>query len=216
MTHFHKNLLEAFQDANDERAGSDPASAGPFAGAPPDEPEGRGNPQNILPTLTVRDSRVVLVIAGVAIVAFVAGLAAGRGFGGATRAAEPDTSLELHPGPVAEAPAALNSGLEPGEPVNGALRDPANAFTVLAVTYGASEGELDLAYATYYHFAELGLPVAYPVKFAGYLYVLLGAAPSRADLLALRDGIRGLEDPDGREGEYAEAYIVGIDNVFPR
>lgn len=232
MAHFHKNLLEAFQDADDERVGGDPVSGGPFAGAPPDEPHARAArvPTSLLPPLSLRDTRVLFAFGAVALFAFVAGLAVGRGVGGGASAAERSDgpALEL-PGAngatgakgAPETPGSAGSWsggseLAAGEPVNDALRDPRNAFTVLAVTYGDSEAERDLAYATYYHFAELGLPVAYPVTLSSYIYVLVGAAPSRADLGSLRDAVRAARDPDGRAEEYAEAYVVGIDSVFPR
>lgn len=219
MAHFTKNLLEAFQDANDERAGGSPSSAGPFADPLPEAR--RAAPRTIFPALSARDSRFALLCVGAGLAIFVLGLATGRKLAlmervdAAEPAAPPPAARPAEPGSArAAAPAAVQ--LAPGEPVNAALRDPAYQYTVLAVTYDAGALGQELSYATYDHFAAQGLPVAWPLASEGKILVLVGVGAQRADLEELRDRVRELRAPDGKTGQYAEAYLVRIDGVLQR
>ena len=103
-----------------------------------------------------------------------------------------------------------------GEAVTNALRDPSYVYTVVAITYEKSDAQLELAHATYFHFEELGLPVAYPLTDSGRIYVLVGVGKTQAELYDVQERVRTARDPDGRPTEYAGAYIVRIENVLPR
>ncbi len=216
MATFKKNLLEAFQDANDERTGGNPVSGGPFAGPLPDDPSASVRP-NWLPEFSPRDTRTLMFAAGGAIAIFVAGVAVGSWFGvqepaaAAERSGVTSVQTESAERGASEEELLPATELRAGEEVNAALGDPRNTYSILAVTYGDEPRDLELAYATYHHFAGLGLPVAHPLSFEGRIYVLVGAAPTKDELAALRERVRSARGPTGREGEFSEAYFVNLD-----
>jgi hypothetical protein len=220
MPHRQKNLLEAFQDANDERAGGTPLSAGPFADVPRTDPTTPPR-ASVLPSFSLQDTRLVLAFVGWGLVCFVAGvvvdqLVGGGDGGGEVRAEGAATGLAATPLRAPVEPPSGASVPAAGEAVNAALQDRANAHTVVAIAYENSESQRELANATYLHFEALGLPVAYPMTYSGKIYILVGAAPTQAELGWVQDAVRSASDPDGRPTEYAGAYVVRIDSVMPR
>lgn len=254
-----RNMLEAFQDANDERRGGKPHSAGPFAGSA--NPTSAHEPLDVMPQLSQRDSRALFAVAGIAIFSFIAGLALGRTMGEddylsdllqqrAQAAGPGDGNYQganqsgWNPAGGSQQTGMGNSGVESqaspnpansyaqqsnagsvgnyspahlsGPGVEQALQNQANQYTVLAVTYGRSEAEEGYAQSTIDHFAKAGLPVARMVRSRDHLHVLLGAAPTRAELETLKASVRDQSDPAGRRGAYDSAYVVPIDTYLRR
>ncbi len=259
-----RNMLEAFQDANDERRGGKPHSAGPFAGSA--NPSSAHERLDVMPQLSQRDSRALLAVAGIAIFSFIAGLALGRtmgeddylsdllqqraeaagpgdgnyqganqsgwnGAGGSNQAGSNQSGMgnsgaasQASPNPAnsyAQQPNANSVGNYSAAHLSGpgveqALQNQVNQYTVLAVTYGRSEAEEGYAQSTIDHFAKAGLPVARMVRSRDHLHVLLGAAPTRAELENLKASVREQSDPAGRRGAYDSAYVVPIDTYLRR
>lgn len=97
------------------------------------------------------------------------------------------------------------------------LYDRANRYTVLAITYDTnSPRNRELAAATVESFRAGGLPAARPQASGAALVVVVGAAPSQAELAALRDLVRQAPGPSGRTGEFSTAGIYAIDNLIER
>jgi hypothetical protein len=208
MARNQKNLLEAFQRANDERVGGDPASAGPFAGGEPSRPA-RREPRSFLPNVSPRDARVIFALFGGAIAVFVLGLVIGRGLGpSVSRAAEPGADSGW---------VGVGGELEAGDAINDALDDPANRYTVLAFV-GRDDPDdpegLDRVWDAFDHLRASGVPVAMPVTYGGRAYVMVGASPTEEALKPLCEYLQGLPGADGRSYDYAEAYVLPVENLL--
>jgi len=211
MARHQKSLLEAFQSANDERAGGDPASAGPFAGTPTSDLRS-AEPRHLLPAVSARDTRVILTFAGSCLLTFVIGVLLGRQFGTSeSQAAEGGESLStlLADGaPIWEGSESLTR-----EEIDAALLDKANRYTVLAYSCEAVD-EAD-AWENYYNLIERGLPVAtYGTN--DKIYVLVGAATESEDLASLQAYLHTLGGPGGVSYAYSEAFTLLIDNIVDR
>jgi hypothetical protein len=92
-----------------------------------------------------------------------------------------------------------------------ALADPANRYTVLAVTYVRTNRNHRWAQDYVSHFAGQDLPVAPPQIVDDQILVLVGASPSKEGLDELLARVRATPDVGGRQGAFASAYVVPID-----
>ena len=115
----------------------------------------------------------------------------------------PEAGRGLGPNP---APASGGSSARPADDPAAALFDPANEFVVQVITYGGSHA--DLAQATYEYLLEQGLPAFPPQRVRSNLVLLVGAAPSRAELVGVQDRVHRTLGPNGRSGEFSTAQIV--------
>jgi len=220
MAHIQKSLLEAFQQSTDERQGGSPAPAGPFAGQPT-EPSKATPSLDLIPSFSIREARSIAWLAGVAVGFFLLGLLVGRWAAGAGGGPDPgapadDVYAAELPATASEPDAAGDAAAGGGVDADEALFDAANRYTVIAVTYGLSSEQQAYAWETHRHFRARGLPVATPVGDGSNVYVLVGAAPTAAELEAVRDRVRAMTAPDGRAGQYASAYVVPIESVLDR
>lgn len=199
-----KNLLEAFsaKEAPSGAAGSGSTPTLPFSAAP----SGGGG------------RRALLVLFGLCL-AFAFGFAVGRG-GRSDAQAKESADEESAPAPRAvsqprnfqpraasETPPGAAPRLE-----DSALFDAENQFTIVVEAY--SKTTPDYAWATHDHLKEEGFAVFPPVASGNLLLVLVGAAPSRADLADTEARLHKLER-DGKR-EYDDAYRQPIDKLIPR
>ncbi len=212
MARHQKSLLEAFQKANDERAGGDPASAGPFAGTPTTELQ-TAERRNLLPTISARDSRVLIVFAGWGLLSFVIGVLAGRQFGGGESLAS-ESDVSLNQAITTGSTVWVGSELTAGEEVNAAIDDSDNLYTVMAFTCPASDEQA--AWEHYYNLRDLGVPVAYPLLPEDQIYLPVGAEGTSAELADLLAFLHSAGGPGGESFAYAEAYVVEIDRLIER
>jgi hypothetical protein len=215
MPNRQKNLLEAFQAANDERVGGAPMSAGPFAGDPTSDPT-TPPPAGLLPALSLRDARTLMVFVGWGLVCFIAGIAIDRAVAGDGEVRAQDPSVYDAEPLGASSDLGAASLPAAGEEATAALHDTRNVYTIVAVTYENTDAQLALANATYFHFEALGLPVAHPMRWQGQILVLVGAARTQAELTRIHRIVRESPDPDGRPSQYESAYLTRIDSVLPR
>ena len=95
-----------------------------------------------------------------------------------------------------------------------ALKDERNVYTVLVVTYGASQ--IDHARAPEDFLGDLGLPVFPPVTRGQYLEILVGAAPTTGELQAILNRVREATDWNGVRGAFKDAFVVKIDDRIQR
>jgi hypothetical protein len=222
-----RNMLEAFRTAADPGA----APAEPAASRPPPKPARAQPPPARLPASPIAFPALPRWLPWVAIVgvAFVIGLTIGLGRRGTASAAAPgadpreteEAPLSAEPEPSAAAPRGESAAAAPAraEPQSAdaspeaALRDPRNQYCVVVATYGASAD--GLAWATYDHLREAGLPVFPPLDVGNQIVVLAGAAPRSEDLAALEEKVEGLAR-DGRPRVYADAYRSRIDKLIKR
>ena len=212
MARQQKSLLEAFQRANDERAGGDPASAGPFAATPTTELH-TAEPRNLMPKISARDSRVMLGFIGWSLMVFVTGLLAGRYFVPSTTFASETALLEqalLEGGQAGWTGASLAAG----EEVDQALRDPDNNYTVLAFTCDYSDAGNAVVWDHYYDLADQGLPAATPIEYDGRIYLMVGAARLDTDLKDLEQFLVGLAGGTEDPFPFAEAFILPIGSIL--
>jgi len=212
MARHQKSLLEAFQSANDERAGGDPASAGPFAGTPTSDLRS-AEPRNLLPAVSARDSRVLLTFAGWGLLTFVIGVLLGRQIGPSESMAG-EGGETLSSSMLDSAPGWEGSDLSAGEEVNLALDDTTNRYTVLAFSCAGTDETA--AWENYNNLSGQGLPVAFPLIYEGKIYVLVGAAPESQDLAGLEAYLHSAGGPGGVSYAYSEAITFPIDNILDR
>jgi hypothetical protein len=102
---------------------------------------------------------------------------------------------------------------QPGTPAERALLDPRNLYTVKVVEYRKGKDD-EVALSTLEYFLDQGLPAVAQVQ-GGRLFILLGAAPTQAELdelLAEAKTMRG-PPPLSKPAEFHDAYVVGIDRL---
>jgi hypothetical protein len=228
-----KHLLEAFQQAGQQTA---PTSSAPSGGASASRP--------VVPALShplrARSSPLVapkLLTHGIALCAgLLFGVLVGR-YSGTAEAAGPRTPPIVEPklagagGSVAELGSAelavpnasssnnanhANSTHEGGAAIEAALRDKSNQYTLLAITYGSSSANRELAQSTAAYLRTKGLPASDPVLRGKSLCLLVGAAPSKAAQQALQTRLRDTTSPSGASRDFQTAYPVEIDNYIAR
>jgi hypothetical protein len=217
-----KNLLEAFQRS--DAAGAPPAPPSPSKAAP--NMAGPLFERPASPSAGARGRPTWAVIAFALVLAFVLGFWAGRSTQDEARAengAAPASAPSIRP-PANQPRAFQEAPLRPVEPSGtkapagvrrieeSALYDLANVHTVVVVAY--SNTSEDLAWATYEHLEEQGLPVFPPVASKNLILVLVGAAPSSAELASIEAKVRALPR-DGKK-PYESAYRARIDALLPR
>ena len=230
-----KNLLEAFRHAGSQPA-QEPDSAGPFAGGEPARPRGRSK----RPKASSGASGAPAVpswapwVLGI-LVAFVVGLAVGRGTApvvadaaerdSASAAdtsrwqAEPSSYGSERPNGGSGAQAAPNAsrastGGRAAEDAKTRFLDTTNRYTIVGITYGRSRR--DYADASCAHLRDQGFDVMPLVEYGDNYVVLIGAAPEVDDLRAVRERLTRAEGFDGSPAAYADAYIEQIDRLFDR
>jgi len=86
--------------------------------------------------------------------------------------------------------------------------DPGNKVTIIAITYPDSQLGEELAFETYDFLKGKQFPVVTPRRRGSYLYLLVGAAPSRKEIAPLCESLRATSGPDGRSKPFADAYVV--------
>jgi hypothetical protein len=194
-----QNLLEAFTTKD------------PSQGAPPSRPTGgfgaRGGAGGA--------RRMLFLLVGLSL-SFALGYAVGRGSPKVAEAKDPGSEQTTPPSRPAtqkrsfqarEGAAPANARIE-----DSALFDPKNQYTVVAGAY--SKTSPDFAWATHDHLAEEGFDVFPPVASGNLLLILVGAAPSRADLADVEARVEKLER-DGKK-PYDDAYRQPIDQLISR
>ena len=96
----------------------------------------------------------------------------------------------------------------------------ANAVTLRVIYYGDDDQGQRRAYQTALHLEEMGFPVVNPIVKGDYVYVCVGAAPSKSDSELMRYQ-RELQlvpgpKPYGKPGDYASAFPYNIDKLIKR
>jgi hypothetical protein len=126
--------------------------------------------------------------------------------------AEPPGSSRT-PSAGSQAEAGVEVDREPGTPHERALLDPVNRYTVKLVEYRKGRDD-DAALTTLAYLLEQGLPAVAQVQ-GGRLFILLGAAPTQADLDDLLETAKTISGPPplSKPAEFADAYVVGIDRL---
>lgn len=207
-----KHLLEAFQKTGALQAGNRPSVEA-------SQPLVRPSPGRS----TVALSQPV-VLSLVALAALVLGIFIGRYSAPAAAEAASGGTIERpvsgvaaqppQPAPV-QAPAPANAGAAQGD-VGAALLERANKFSLLAVTYGKSPANQLLAQQTADFLRAAGFPAAAPIARGNKLHVLVGAAPTRAQLYELQNRLRAATNASGKSGDFSTAYAVEIDTYVQR
>lgn len=180
-----------------------------------------------------RQPAPALILIGL-VLAFVLGFVSGRGSGGATQAGakgaqEQQLAREAsvprlpppstHPRAFQERPSS-GGVAAPAEPApaasarleESALFDASNAYTVVVAAYSSTNQ--DLAWATFEHLRDLGLPVFPPVASKNLILVVVGAAPTSGELAQTESTVKALTR-DGQKA-YETAYRARIDALIPR
>jgi hypothetical protein len=228
MSNRGKHLFEAFKTG----ASAQPTAAGSSTGSKPSSTQGQLPLFAARSGVSLRTSQVQLLVLAFAlsvVVAFLLGRASSRGVeaSGASQVPAELTS------PQAQQPAASptttgvppNSGASnvaadpnPRSAVEQALYDTRNVYTIKVCDYVYNDTNKDLATkAMIYLIEQHGVP-ACGVTFGTRLFILAGAAPSKADLEELLGRIRKLDGPPPRSKaeEFETAYPEKIDKVFNR
>ena len=90
-----------------------------------------------------------------------------------------------------------------------AFLDPANAYTVVAITYDDTENGRDRAIDTYRHLQAAEFDVVYPRRKGGKLLIFVGASPGYRDLESVESRLRRTAGPNGQMA-FTGAYRVNI------
>lgn len=228
-----KNLLEAFQaSAAAEKAKVQaPAEAtgakagGPFAPQPasaPPPPVVRSAPK---PESPLRRPDALQRLIALQVVITIAAFFLGRSSksGGEAQAAPPIAPAASQVAQEAPARAAAQpqaSGVvtsaDAGNAAEHALLDPNNRYTVKLAEYQKGRDDA-IAASTLAWLQSQGFPAA--AKFQGTrLFLLVGAAPSQAELDGLRDRLKTMNGPPPihKAAEFHDAYISLIDRLITR
>lgn len=98
------------------------------------------------------------------------------------------------------------------------LRDPANNYTLVAITYNDTAANLDLAAELSRHLRGEGFEASDPIRFGTTrkYVVVVGAAPTADQLRSTTERLRSTRDPSGRPGSFADAFAVSISNILVR
>jgi hypothetical protein len=200
-------MLEAFKDAK----GNKSSVGGPFVGA---AGGGGGAGFGAAAAWGGARGRGIVVLIAAAGLAFVLGVLVGRSTAPAGEVqAAGETSLfapDADPGGAspwidaddevpAEAPA---EGVSP-------LVDPRNKYTIVAISFSASND--DLAFENYDHLIAKGLPAFPPFPTRnGVIVVVVGAAPKESALADSLSRLQRLSGPNGKGRPYEDAYTHPI------
>ena len=110
--------------------------------------------------------------------------------------------------------------LSPMEQHTSDFMDKENKVTLRVIYYGDDEQGQRRAYQTALHLEEMGFPVVNPIVKGDYVYVCVGAAPSKNDQELMRYQ-RELQlvpgpKPYGKPGDYASAFPYNIEKLITR
>ena len=127
-------------------------------------------------------------------------------------AGEPSTPSAVN---VAKNPLAP-VGDAPAKSIAEALKDPANKFSILAISYKFVDGDDRLAKATQDSLIAQGLPTALCKNVVKkQCFLLVGAAPKLPDLDSLLAKVKQATSERGKQ-DFTSAYGVPIDNYLAR
>ena len=128
---------------------------------------------------------------------------------------EPERTEAPAPAPVSE-PVSMSLM----EQHTKAFMDKANMVTLRVIYYGDDEQGQRRAYQTAMHLEEMGFPVVNPIVKGDYVYVCVGAAPSKSDpdLMRYQRELQLVPGPKpyGKPGDYASAFPYNIDKLINR
>jgi hypothetical protein len=93
-----------------------------------------------------------------------------------------------------------------------AFQEPANRYSIQAIQYANAKSELNrtLAYKTYDHLQDRGLPVVRPYRKGDNIFIYIGAAPTTSELKELLQRVKNTPGPHGSSDAFADAYLVPI------
>lgn len=91
------------------------------------------------------------------------------------------------------------------------FQSPAMKYTIMAITYEASDDHARMAMETYDYLYGERFPVIHPVESDGRLFIFVGAAKTQAELDSLRGELKELRSGQGGAQEFRSAYVVNID-----
>jgi len=101
-----------------------------------------------------------------------------------------------------------------------AFMDKENLVTLRVIYYDDDEQGQRRAYETAKHLEEMGFPVVNPIVKGDYVYVCVGAAPSKSDpdLMRYQRELQLVPGPKpyGKPGDYASAFYSNIDKLINR
>ena len=218
MSPSRENMFEAFKDAHGKGDAGGPFAAPPSTPRTPSPPSSGGGGIDM-----AGPARVIVAAAGLGL-AFVAGVAVGRGTAGEADTGGEGVHASERSGPFGQEfddpPAPLlgtdggpgSPGPEQGdvEP----LQDPRNKYTVLAISVTRSNE--DIAWINYDHLKASGLPVFRPfVTGNGMLAIVVGAAPKESELHEILSRLKRLPGPNGTGRPYEGAYTNAIRKLIP-
>lgn len=219
MVHPEKHLLEAFQETG---------ARAPQPPAPPQAAYGAASPVPARRPESALWLRALLVL-----IAFGGGIVLGRWSmmlpkdaqaAGPAGSSARGSATPVQASTKAASPAAANAAKPaPAQPTAGAakgadaaLLDLNNRWTLLAITYGNTPANRELARSTAEYLRKQGLPAAEPVQSGKSVVVLVGASPTSGGLFELQTALRALPGPSGRARDFATAYPVDINSWIER
>lgn len=98
-----------------------------------------------------------------------------------------------------------------------ALLERRNLFTIKVAEYRNNDTSRELAMRAYRHLAQHNFPVCTPYLAGSSIYLMVGAAPQAQTMEnELLPQIKSLLGPDGKNKDFATAYIVRIDHLVSR
>lgn len=141
---------------------------------------------------------------------------AGSELAGAELAGRATPPPAAAPGNSNAGPAATQAPAPGASALDAQLRDKRNVYTLLAITYGNSTTNRELAQSTAAYLRTKDLPASDPVLRGKTLCVLVGAAATKAQLQALQTRLRDTLGPSGANRDFQTAYPVEIDTYIAR
>lgn len=105
-----------------------------------------------------------------------------------------------------------------GQAFDARLRDPANAYTLVAITYNDTAANLELAAELSRHLRGEGFEASDPIRYgtSRKYVVVVGAAATADQLRSTNERLRSTRDPSGRAGSFADAFAVSISSILVR
>lgn len=137
-----------------------------------------------------------------------AGPAASPPVGAAHRPAAPPPAVETPRSAPSTRPAEV---LEWDRP----LMDRANRYTIQVATFDDTEAQRELAWGVHRLLRDAGFSAFSPWRHRDKIVIMVGAAPSQADLDSTLRRVRAVKTARGRE-EFSDAFVTSIDNLVPR
>ncbi len=203
-------------------APAQPASAVEMPRARPPEPPQRVPPAGAAGQAGGPNVRVLVLALGAALVLLVAVIAYKLG---SASGADPADTVHAAP-PALAAPSAPPAAQPRADPAAAArtkpdqdLYDTQNRYSLRLIQYPSDERGLALATEAYRWLVQAGIPVASPIQLSGGkgLVLVAGAAPTRDELVPLRDYVRELRYPEGsKKKPFSDAYVDEIERVLVR